>query len=220
MYIDRSLVRSLENLKTKYMKVQTDIKFIKVCKQENLILTFANVKLSLQHNNNKLKKRIARIVMETEIQNKHREKKSFKKEIRQKCILFKSTLGIVVFNALLHHLNNVIKRKHTAILLRHHRKLEKFRFRQNKHTSDNQNNFQNCIVHNFSSYSLSQAEINALSFGLDQHIPTNINRNSIQTKFESFYQRLVIDMPNIPENELQQVKTKSRNIEKHMRTLL
>ena len=34
----------------------------------------------LKHNNNKLKRRIARIVMETEIQNKHREKKSFKNE--------------------------------------------------------------------------------------------------------------------------------------------
>ena len=112
------------------MKVQTDIKFIKVCKQKNLIPTFENVKLSLKHNNNKLKKRIAGIVMVTEIQNKHREKKSLKKEIRQKCILLKSTLGVVVFNALLHHINNVIKRKHTVILLRHHQKLEKFRFRQ------------------------------------------------------------------------------------------
>ena len=108
---------------------------------------------------------------------------------------------------MLHHLNNVIKRKQTAILLRHHKKLEKFRIRQNKHASYKQNNFQSCIVHNFSSYSLSQAEINALSFGLDQQIPTNINRNSIQTEFESFYQKLVNDMPTIPKNELQQVKT-------------
>ena len=92
------------------------MKFIKLCKQENLIPTFANIKLSLKHNN-KLKKRIVRIVMETEIQNKHRENKSFKKEVRQKSILLKSTLGIVIFNALLHHLNNVIKRKQTAILL-------------------------------------------------------------------------------------------------------
>ena len=119
--------------------------------------------------------------MKTEIQNKHLEKKSFKKEIRQKCILLKSTLVIVLFNALLHNLNNVIKRKQTAICLRHHQKIEKFRIRQNKHTSDKQTSFQSCIVHNFSSYSLSQIEINALSFGLDQHIPTNINRNSIQT---------------------------------------
>ena len=115
-------VRSSENLKTKYMKVQADIKFIKLCKQENLIPTFANIKLSLNHSNNKLNKPIARIVMEREIQNKHREKKSFKKQIRQKCTLLKSTLGIVVFNALLHHLDNVIKRKQTAILLRHHKK--------------------------------------------------------------------------------------------------
>ena len=104
------------------MKVQADIKFMKLCKQENLIPTFANIELSLKHSNNKLKKRIARIVMETQIQNEHRKKKLFKKEIRQKRILLKSTLGIVVFNALLHQLNNVIKRKQTAILLRHHKK--------------------------------------------------------------------------------------------------
>ena len=144
-------VKSLfDVLKAKYMKVQADTKFIKLCKQENLIPTFANIKLSLKHNNNKLKKRIPRIVIETEIQNK--------KEIREKCILLKSTLGIVVFNAFLHHLSNVIKRKQTATLLCHHKKLEKFRFRQNKHTSDKQNNFPSCIVHNFSSYSLSQTE--------------------------------------------------------------
>ena len=38
-----------------------------------------------------------------------------------------------------------------------------------------------------------------------------INKNSIQIESESFYQRLVTDMPEIPENELQQIKTKSRN---------
>ena len=81
--------RLLENLKTKYMKVQADIKFIKSSKQGNLIPTFANIKLSLKHSNNKLKKRISRIVLETEIQNKHRENKSFKKEIRQKCCYLK-----------------------------------------------------------------------------------------------------------------------------------
>ena len=59
-----------------------------------------------------------------------------------------------------------------------------FRIRQNKHKFYKQNNFQSCMVHNFSSYSLSQAEINALSFGLDQHTPTNISRYSIETEFE------------------------------------
>ena len=111
-------LKNLENLKTKYMKVQADIKSIKLCKQAKLIPTFVNIKLSLKRNN-KLKKLIPRIVMETEIENKHRDKKSFKEEIGQKCILLESTLGIFVFNVLLHHLNNVIKRKKAAILLRH-----------------------------------------------------------------------------------------------------
>ena len=91
------------------MKVQADIKLIKSCKQENLIPTFANIKLSLKYNNNKLKKRIARIVMETQIQNKHREKKSFKKEIRQKFILLKSTLVIVLKRNKLQYCNVIIK---------------------------------------------------------------------------------------------------------------
>ena len=40
-----TLVRSYEFLKTKYMKVQSDITFIKSCKKGNLIPTFAKVNL-------------------------------------------------------------------------------------------------------------------------------------------------------------------------------
>ena len=67
-------VRSLENLKTKYVKVVADIKFIKSCKSEDIIPTFAKVNVSLKHGNYKLQLRIPRIVMEAELQNKHREK--------------------------------------------------------------------------------------------------------------------------------------------------
>ena len=38
-----NVVRKLENVKTKIIKLQEDIKFIKTCKRENLIPTFANV---------------------------------------------------------------------------------------------------------------------------------------------------------------------------------
>ena len=48
------------------------------------------------------------------------------------------------------------------------------------------------IVHNFSSYQLSQVKINAVSYGLDHHIPTNINRSAIITELESFFQSLLI----------------------------
>ena len=58
------------------------------------------------------------------------------------------------------------------------------------------------IVHNFSSYNLSQEEINALSYGLDHHVPTNINKNSIVTEFELFFQNLLKDISNMPETEI------------------
>ena len=69
------IVRSFENLKTKYVKVAADIRFIKSCRNENIIPTFAKVNLSLKHGTDKLQLRIARIVMETELQNKYQEKR-------------------------------------------------------------------------------------------------------------------------------------------------
>ena len=68
-----------------------------------------------------------------------------------------------------------------------------------------------CIVHKFSSYDLSDAEITALSYGLDTHIPANTNSNTIVTEFELFFQDLLRDISNIPECQLSKIKTKLRN---------
>ena len=67
------------------------------------------------------------------------------------------------------------------------------------------------IVHNFSSYNLIQEEHEALSYGLDHYIRTNININNIKTEFESFFQNLLYDHSDITENEISKVKTKLRN---------
>ena len=68
------------------------------------------------------------------------------------------------------------------------------------------------IVHNFSLYNLTQKEHEALSYGLDYHIPRNSNRNNIKTELESFFQNLLYDLSDMPENEISKVKTKLRNI--------
>ena len=73
-------VRSYESLKTKLMKVQADIQFIKSCKKENLIPIFAKVNLAIKSDSRKLKLSLARL-MESEMENKHHEKKKLKKEI-------------------------------------------------------------------------------------------------------------------------------------------
>ena len=67
------------------------------------------------------------------------------------------------------------------------------------------------IVHNYSSYTLSDEQYEALSFGVESHIPVKVNKNAIYTEFEFFYQRLLKYISNIPENELQQIKTNLRN---------
>ena len=67
------------------------------------------------------------------------------------------------------------------------------------------------IVQHFSSYYLSQAEINVLSYGLDDHIPTNINRKAFTTEFELFLQILLRNISLMPEFEINKVKTELPN---------
>ena len=51
------------------------------------------------------------------------------------------------------------------------------------------------MVHNFSSYTLTEEEMTALlAYGLDHHIPTNINKNAMFTEFEQFFQNLLRDI--------------------------
>ena len=94
---------------TKYMKVTADIKFVKLCKVDKIIPLFAKSNLSIKSGSRKLKLRIARVVMESEFQSKHLEKKKLKKELWLICIQPKSVLGSFLYNALLHHVSLAVK---------------------------------------------------------------------------------------------------------------
>ena len=190
----RKVVRSYESLIIKYMKVTADIKFIKLCKVEKIIPTFAEVNLSIKSGSRKLKLRIARLMMESGIQSKHLEKKKLKKELRLACIQLKSVLGLFLYNALLHQVSAAVKIRQKAILKSHEKKLIKFSKNQNIALQSHRPSFVKCIVHKFSSYDLSDAEITALSYGLDTHIPANTNSNTIVTEFELFFQDLLRDI--------------------------
>ena len=60
-----NIIRSFETLKTMYQKVVLYLKFIKTCKMEELIPTFANVRLTVKHGSAKLEKTISRIIMKS-----------------------------------------------------------------------------------------------------------------------------------------------------------
>ena len=127
-----TIVRSFEQLKMKYMKKVADIKFIKSCKTANIIPTFANVNLSTQYGSYKLKKRIARIIMENELQCKHTEKKKVRKEILQLDKKLRLCLNIVIYHTLLYQINITLKSRLKALSKRHAKKLPKMNNRQNK----------------------------------------------------------------------------------------
>ena len=193
------------------MKIQEDITFIKKCKLENIIHTFAKVKLSIKSGNTKLHKRIARIVMETELQNKHQQKKKIKKEISSISFQLKNILGLYVYHAMFHHINIAVKSRRKSIRMRHGKKSVKFRQRQNIDEDYNRHKIAKQIIHNFSSYTLTDIEIKALSFGLDHPLPLKVNRTNISTEFEYFYRNLLNDISDLPDIKLREIKTKLRN---------
>ena len=71
-------VRTLEDNKSRLIKIEADISFIKACTAEQLIPTFAKVELSIKSANRKFQYKMARLVMEAELKDKHNSKKKLK----------------------------------------------------------------------------------------------------------------------------------------------
>ena len=88
-----------------YQKVVLYLKFIKTCKMEELIPTFANVRLTVKHGSAKLEKTISRIIMKSEMQVKHQEKRKLKQEIKALSTQLKIALPTLVYTTLLHRIN-------------------------------------------------------------------------------------------------------------------
>ena len=117
---------------------------------------------------------------------------------------------MILYNALLHQITIAVQSRQKATSLRHEKKLTKFRKNQT-HPRDADKITIMKTIHNYPSYVLSNEEITALSYGLDNHIPSNINKNAVTTEFEMFFQNLLRNLSHIPENEISKIKTKLRS---------
>ena len=129
--------------------------------------------------------------MESEMQVKHQEKNKLKQEIKALTTLLKIALPTLVYTTLLHHINVAVKSRIKSIAKRHEKKLSKFRKRLQKSDIKSRIQVSKNTTHKLSSYTLSDDEIMALNYGLDQHIPYTVNYNSINMKFELFYQNIL-----------------------------
>ena len=69
-------------------------------------------------------------MIETELQNKHREKGKLPKDIRSLNMLLSISLSVLVSNALLHQINIAVKSRIKVIKLRHGKKLYNLKLKQ------------------------------------------------------------------------------------------
>ena len=195
------------------MKINADIKYIKSCKKEEITPRFAKINLALKSGTVWPKKKIAKLVMEAELQNKHVERKKTKTGLRS------ISLGLILFNAIIKKTNVAVKSRIKTITYRHEKKLNNLRkLQQNYVYTKTKQHHVRQIIYTFTSYVLSRDEEIALSYGLDQHIPSNLNKTDTEAEFEQLYQGLLKDISNIPEENLSTLKTKLRSIcEKYTR---
>ena len=94
-------MRSLEDNKSGSMKIEANVSFIKTCKTEQLIPTFAKVKLSINNVNRKLQCKMFKLVMEAELKDKHNSKKKLKDIIRKLTFVVKRKASFILFNAII-----------------------------------------------------------------------------------------------------------------------
>ena len=66
-------------------------------------------------------------------------------------------------------------------------------------------------MHNYSTYTQSDEEYQALYFGPDTQIPVKVNKTAVYKDFQVFFHSLLKDISNILKKELSQIKTNLRN---------
>ena len=108
--------------------------------------------ISLENASFKLKWKIATLIMKTEMQNKHSEKRKLKKELKQICNTLKRSLNLVILNAVFHQLNIALKSKFKVIANCHQKKLTNLQKQQERNTNKSATTYIKNTVHNFSSY--------------------------------------------------------------------
>ena len=118
---------------------------------------------------------------------------------------------MIILNKVFHQLNVALKNKFKVVTSRHQKKLSTLCKQQKAKTMESKTNYIKNSVQDFSSYQLSTDEYSALPYGPAQYIPTRLNKNRIQTKFEQFYQGILKDISHISEKYLSFLKTKFQN---------
>ena len=112
--------------------------------QERKVNTYLRKsKFSYKSGGFKIKKKIAKLVMETEIQGKQHHIRKIRKDIRSLAMSLKSTLGVFLFNTVTHQAEVAIRSRLLSIKKRHHKKINNLR--NNKRNYNYNYNYQGLL---------------------------------------------------------------------------
>ena len=119
-----TVIRSLKKRRELLWKwVLIYIKYIKTCRKERLTPTFAKVNISQKDSNFRLRRKIATLIMETEMQNKYSEKLKLNNELKQIPNILKRSLNLVILIGAFRQLNIALKSNLKLIANIHQKKL-------------------------------------------------------------------------------------------------
>ena len=204
--------RRFEKAVLRYEKLVLDLKFLLTCKKESLVPVFAKPKLSIGESP-KLRKKIAQIIIKTEIKRKHGKKKEVKNEIERLSVSMRGSLTWLLFQALRTKVRALVAIRRRKWKTTHERKLNSLRAEAPTTTSSAARVISPSrgVVHNFSTYTLSDDEHRLLSFSLDHYIPGKDYGKRTQVEFERLYQEILDHtghLEHLSERDKIQLKTK------------
>ena len=202
------LARFIEKQRLCITKIECYIKYLLFCKRNNLTPLFARPKFSIRISYY-LRNKIGRQILETEINNKYRKKRTLRRQLKENSECLANKIGFICKIILYQKIKNATANQKTRWNKTLYEKINRLKSDYRKYDKPKGCIVKN-IIHNFSSYKLTPEEEHALSFSLDDHIPTKHNDIKIETEFESFYYQMLKHTNQLDQRRQDGLKSKVR----------
>ena len=160
----------------------------------------------------KTKERIAKLIIETEINNKHKIKKELGRKLRETNLAIGRTLTFLTYQAIKYRIRNRVQKEKTKWLKTHARKLETLRQQIPARNKNTLQKFAVNVIHNFSSHILSKREREVLSYTLDHYVDFKVDVKRIEVEFEKLYQDIVPHTTHLTADDKVEMKSKFLSI--------
>ena len=200
-------VRHYERQLKRHAKLKCDLSFLLTCKREQLIPNFARPKFSVKMDKKTLRK-VGKIILEKEIGNKHKEKTKIGEKMATIARNLESMVTFIEYKAIMYRLRTNLDKWTRKWKATQAGKLDNLRKEVSSTPTTMGSTILPNIVHNFSTYELSEEERNALAHGLDHYIPDRIDKRKLEVEFEHLYKDILWNAEKITADEKLSLKTK------------